>query len=62
MNEHSNVGAVGLDDAERRTYLNRMARLRVLADETKSEGARTLCLQLAESYEKLAGKPKLPPA
>lgn len=62
MNEHSNAGAAGLDEAESRTYLKRAARLRVLADDTKSEGARTLCLQLAESYEKVAGQPKLPPA
>jgi hypothetical protein len=49
------MGAVGLNLAERRTYLKRAARLRVLVDETNSEGARVLCLQLAESYEKLAG-------
>jgi hypothetical protein len=55
MTEKSNMGAVGLDLTERRTYLKRAARLRVLVDETKSEGARVLCLQLAESYEKLAG-------
>ena len=55
MSERSYMGAVGLDSAERRTYLKRAARLRVLVDETKSEGARVLCLQLAESYEKLAG-------
>jgi hypothetical protein len=55
MNEKSYMGAVGLDLNERRTYLKRAARLRVLVDETKSEGARVLCLQLAESYEKLAG-------
>jgi hypothetical protein len=57
MNEQSNVGAVGLDEAEGRTYLKRAARLRVVADELKSEGARMLCLQLAESYEKSAGVP-----
>jgi hypothetical protein len=55
MNEQSNISAVGLDEAEGRTYLKRAARRRVVADELKSDGARTLCLQLAESYEKSAG-------
>jgi hypothetical protein len=56
MNEPSSNGAaVGLDEAERSKYLRRAARLRVLAEDTKSEAARTLCVQLAESYEKQAG-------
>jgi len=54
MNEQSNISAVRLDEAEGRTFLKRAARLRVVADELKSSDARTLCLQLAESYEKSA--------
>ena len=40
-------------DAGRSAYLEQAARLRGLAAETTSAWARKLCLELAESYEKL---------